>query len=132
MMKEVTLDQGIKLTVPEGLAPKASQGVDSRVSTLRGRGISLLIDHGPFADTLMSYAGRSGYRSTEEVIDGRPARIVSFDESDGTRVVAAHFDGAKTGQNPQERLTTVINLDPKIVGEEAALSIIRSTKFGGR
>jgi hypothetical protein len=75
---------------------------------------NFLVDHGPFADNLASYAARSGNRSTEEVIDGRPARIVSFDESDGTRVVAAHFDGLKTRAVKPRNLTNAGTNEPPL------------------
>src|SRR5262245_65350958 len=69
--KEVTLGEGLKLEVPSDLTPGRDQGVDTKVTTWSGPGISMLVDQGPFVDPLRSYADRS----SQETIDGRPARV---------------------------------------------------------
>jgi hypothetical protein len=130
--KELTLAQGLTLTVPADLSRGPEQGVDTAVATWNGAGISVVVDQGPFADPLTTYQGRPGSRSRQETIDGRPARIVSFLEGDGTRVVAAHFPGTQAGAAAGKPLTIVVRVDPAVRREEVAFDIIRSLRFGGR
>ena len=127
---ELTLADGVRLKVPAGPSGgRRAQGVDSTVATWEGSGLNILIDRGPFADTLASSESRSGYRSSQETIDGRPARIVSFVD-DGTRVVAAHVPRSPAGAQPGESLTVVIRLDSTVAHEDMAYEVIRSLKFG--
>jgi hypothetical protein len=136
--QELTLAEGLTLTVPADLSRGPEQGVDTAVATWNGAGISVVIDQGPFADPLTTYQGRPGSRSRQETIDGRLARIVSFVEGNGTRVVAAHFPGARAGASAGKGaaagkpLTIVVRVDPAVLREEVAFDIIRSLRFGGR
>jgi hypothetical protein len=130
--KEISLGEGLKLEVPSDLTQGPDQGVDTKVTTWAGPGISVLVDQGPFVDPLASYTDRPGYRSSQETIDGRPARVVSYLDSEQSHVVAAHFAGSRTGPRDQEPLTIVIRLDPSGPGEDVALAILRSLKFVGQ
>jgi hypothetical protein len=136
--KELTLAEGLTLTVPTDLSGGPDQGVDTEVTTWNGPGISVVIDQGPFADPLTTYGGRAGSHSRQETIGGRLARVVSFVEGNGTRVVAAHFPGARAGASAgrgasaEKALTIVVRVDPAVLRREVAFDIIRSLRFGER
>jgi len=128
--EQVTLNGELTLTVPTAVSRGPEQGVDTKVATWSGAGINILVDQGPFVDPLVSYRDRVAYQSLQETIGGRVARIVSFVEGDGTRIVAAHFSGSEAGS--RDRLTVVIRSDPAVLTEEVVFKIIRSLRFGGR
>ena len=129
--RRVGLPSGHTLEIPPGLSGGVDQGVDTRVATWSGPGIRILVDEGPFADPLMSYAERLNYWTSEEAIDGQPGRIAGFEEEGGTRVVAAHLPGSGAGSGLSDRLTLVIHLEPG-EDQEVALRVIRSFRFGKR
>ena len=129
--KDVTLGRGLKLKVPADLTRARDQGIDTNASLWKAKGISVLVDQGPFADPLKSSASRTGAQSTEESIGGRPARIVSYVEETGTRVVAAHVAGSRRGTSVVDPVTVVIRLDPDGPSDEIARLILRSLHFGG-
>src|SRR4051812_5799113 len=58
---EVQLRMGHTLCLPPGLSGGDDRGVDTAVATWSGPGIQILVDEGPFADPLTSYAGRPNY-----------------------------------------------------------------------
>jgi hypothetical protein len=129
--KDVALGRGLKMKVPSDLTRGRDQGIDTNASNWQGKGINVLVDQGPFADPLTSSASRTGSRSTEESIGGRPARIVSYVNEAGTRVIAAHVAGSRRGASVVEPVTVVIRLDPEGPSEEVARTILRSLRFGG-
>ena len=128
---EVSLLTGHRLCLPPGVSGGSAQGVDTAVAAWSGPGIQILVDEGPFADPLTSYARRTNYRTSVETIDGRPACLVSFNDDDGMRVVAAHFAGSVAGSGVPDRLTVLVRLVPDR-DQEVALKIIQSFRFGGQ
>ena len=128
---EVSLPTGHRLRVPPRLSGGDDQGMDTTIATWSGPGIQILVDDGPFADPLTSYARRPNHWTSEETIDGQPARIVGFDDDGGTRVVAAHFPGSVAGSGVSDRLTILVRIEPG-GDQEVARKIIRSFRFGGR
>ncbi|MDQ3829874.1 MAG: hypothetical protein M3361_11340, partial [Candidatus Tectomicrobia bacterium] len=111
----MVVNEELRLCIPAGLSEGREQGIDSSIATWKGEGISILIDQGMFSDPLTSYEGRADYRFDHETIDGRPARIVSFTESNGTRVFAAHFPSFRTDARLKEGLTVIIRSDPAVI-----------------
>lgn len=95
--ERVRLGPDAVVEVPAALHAAGEQvasAIDSPVAAWQGDGIRLLLDQGPFADPLTGYEGQPGFGSSNERIDGRPARLVWFDRDGQHRVVAAHLHGA--------------------------------------
>ena len=124
-VKEIILRNRVSIRLPEEVGPTDDRAIDSTAATWSGKGISLLVDEGPFADPLTSYENRPNYRAAEETIGGRKARVVAFDQPDGTRSVAAHFpdDGGEPGA------LTVVARGESGVAQELLNQIIRDISF---
>jgi hypothetical protein len=78
--KRVTLSEGTwsgpsySIALPPGVEGGPGQGIDSDVAYLRGEGLHMTFDYGPYG----SYSGcraAAGCVEHDETIDGRPARI---------------------------------------------------------
>lgn len=83
---------GVSLTVPDYIVPTGEQGVDSTARALSGRGITIIVDEGPFSDPLTRYADQPGFDVSTESINGHPARIVYFEDEQGVRHLMARLD----------------------------------------
>lgn len=106
------------LEIPEGLTPHG-RGIDSDSQYLQGEGMSVIIDQGPFANSLTSAVGSPDYEERSEEIAGFPARIVFYrNPEDGTYTVAAHIADLN-------RLTVVVRASES-VPRQAANEVIRS------
>ena len=82
----------VSLEVPAVLANGQDPAIDSAAAVLRGHGLTVIVDQGPFADRLDAMTGRPGYVETAGRIAGRAARIVTFrGEAPGSHTVAAHL-----------------------------------------
>lgn len=109
---------GVELDVPAELAPTDEQAIDGPAATLAGPNLRLSLDAGPFADPLTGYASKPGFERRLEDIGGEQAEVVSFADSDGTRVLAARLPGP---------LTAVVHAAPG-VDPEVALRMLRSMR----
>ena len=81
----------LTFSAPGPLKSADAQGMDSAVGEWHGDGLVVRTDYGLFVDQLNRYQGRSHLQQFEESIDQVPARIVSFDQPDGSHFTAVHF-----------------------------------------
>ncbi len=84
------------------------QAVDSVIGAYRGESIALSFDYGRYSDPL-DYAKRPNYSALVERIDGRAAKIVSFDNPDSGHpfdyAMGVHFPDVDGANN---RLTVFV------------------------
>jgi hypothetical protein len=127
--KHVTVGNRFRLRSPVDLTVADAAGVDSNATALEGRNISVVIDEGPFSDPLTSYGNRQGVQSSEEPIDGHPARVVSFPLDDGSQFAAAHFDlsGGAGPDHPRKLTISVTGRDD--AAGDVPLKVVRSLEF---
>jgi hypothetical protein len=129
--KEVNFEGKFKFSLPTSLSEADEQGIDSSVALWEGKGITVQVDYGLFSDPLTSYADRPNYNLSNEDISGHAARIVWFDQNDGSHLVAAHIhDLVERGHANARKLTIVVETSQE-VGSEIAEKIIRSIRFQG-
>ena len=84
----VRIDAGeFRFHVPPDFEPVAVQGVDSIVGSYQGSSISLGFDYGSYSDPLRDN-DQPNYTIRHERIDGRKARIVSYDNPESARPYA--------------------------------------------
>lgn len=124
--QEIDFEGSLSLRAPADLAPEGAHAIDSRVGSWQSADLSLTIDQGLFSDPLSGYAEKTTYRTSEEEIDGVIARLIAFDEADGTRVQAAHFARLPSGRRGS--LTLFLRAAPQ-VSREILLEVLRSIRF---
>lgn len=112
----------VEFVAPEGLA-ESRQGIDSSAAEYGSHGITVTVDSGPFSDSLTRYESQPGYEHRRELIDGRAAKIVSFNGPEGAKTVAARIEGDVS----QAPLTVVVHSSSDVPLEEG-LKIVRSAK----
>lgn len=110
---------------PVPLNQTSAVGIDSRAGTWDGGEVVVTIDEGPLADSLTTYADRPGAETTEQTIDGRPARVVSFQLDDGRYLAAAHFE-RREREAADLTISVVVT---EALGEEAPAQIVGSIEF---
>jgi hypothetical protein len=115
---------GPRLRLPADMAAAAEQPLDSPAAAFEGNDVSVLVDQGPFSDPLTGYANRKEHRESTELIDGRPARVVSFVDDCGMTVVGAHFP-----DSPGEVPVTIIARAHSAAGRTVAEQIVREVTF---
>jgi hypothetical protein len=126
--KEVGFAGTFRFSVPADVVEITAHGIDSDVAHWEGGGITVRVDSGLFSDPLTSYANHPG--TLDDVICGRPARLVSFDRDDGSRFAAAHFL-EKTGEPAGRGTITVVVETDRGVEPEVGAEILRSIEFKG-
>jgi hypothetical protein len=124
--KEITSDSGLRFRSPVELTPVAARGIDSNVNLWEGKNLTVMMDEGPFADPLTSYANRPNARVFEETVAGRPARVVSFQLDDGRDFAAVHLDLG--GPGPGGRRLTISVTGREEFGGEVPLEIAKSVE----
>jgi len=127
--ESVTLGR-VKLKIPAKLAAEPARGIDSDAAQWTGRGISVLVDQGWFADPLTASERRIGYQARDAVIGGRAASIVVYREQVGTRVIAAHFPGSRNETPAVVPITVVVRLDPGGPDDDVGMAILQSIELG--
>jgi len=125
---DVAVGKLLVFASPVQLASAEVTGIDSAVGEWRGEGLLVRTDYGLFVDPLTGYQSRPGSRIVQELIDGRRARIVAFDQDDGSRFTAAHFADLGVRDRAPEKLTFVVISRGARTAEEA-LRMIRSIRF---
>lgn len=75
---------GFSLKLPATLVQHTGS-VDSKAGRLHGAGLLIDYDLGLYSDPLHSREGVSGYEERAVVVDGRPARLVRWQQPDLTR-----------------------------------------------
>lgn len=76
------------IAVPTGVRGGPVPGIDSAIAVVRGKGLKILFDYGPYGG-YQGCAGRTGCVEREETIAGRAARIAPSDGPNGRRVTAS-------------------------------------------
>jgi hypothetical protein len=127
--KEIRLaGTALRLRSPVDLEPAGREGIDSPVSVFQGATIEVTVDEGPFCDPLTGYGDRPEHRISEEVVGGRPARVVSFRlEGDQGALAGAHFESAAEDPGPS-RLTIAV-IGRQDLGGDVPLEMVKSVRF---
>ena len=111
----------IDLELPAVLAPRPETAVDSASAVFEGGGLFVLVDQGPFAPSLDADVGRPGFHEASELVNGWPARLVTYNDESATSTTALEVAG------PQ-RVTVVIRATSD-VPREVPLEIARSVQL---
>ncbi len=125
----VDADGKFTLSLPASLVPVQQRSVDSLARRWKGEQLVVHFDYGRYADPLIFYRDKKGYRAFTDQIDARPALVVEFERDDGWRFTAAHF--ADLGPDPfgqTIKLTVVVESGPG-VGSDIPFRIVRSVRF---
>ncbi len=77
---------GYGIALPPGVEGGEIEGIDSAVAELRGAGIHMLFDYGPYGG-YSACNGRAGCVERTETIDGRQARISTIPGRVAARIV---------------------------------------------
>ena len=81
-----------------------------------GRGITVIVDRGPFADRLDGYESKRGFERRVQRISGEDATVVRFLTDDGSTIVG----GARFTETPSHAaLTFVVHVDREHDGDLA-------------
>jgi len=87
-----------------------------------GSGVTVIVDQGPFADRLDSYAGSPEFREEIKDVAGTTSRAISFRSPDrGTYTVATHL--------PAPRHVTVVVQADASVPERVPRGVIESLQL---
>jgi hypothetical protein len=112
----------VSVELPSLLLKRDDTPIDSASSVFEGGGMTVIVDHGPFADRLDSYAGHADYEEEIRDVAGTASRTISFRSGDrGTYTVAAHFPAPK-------HVTVLIQADAS-VPERVPREIIESLRL---
>lgn len=115
------LPGGISLELPESLIRQEGAGVDSRAALFEGDGLAVLVDQGPFADSLTTHVGRPEYAERMQTIAGVAARTLFYRApEEGGYVMAAHLPDLN-------RLTVVVRARDWVT-PDAAESILQGIR----
>ncbi len=110
----------VSLALPTSLVKRQDTPIDSAASVFEGSGVMVIVDQGPFADPLNSYAGHPGFWEEIKDVAGTPSRMISFRSPDlSTYTVAIHLLAPK-------HVTVVVQADdsvPKRVPKEIVESL---------
>ena len=112
----------ITLELPAAIGKRPDVSIDSTAGVFEGAGLRIVVDQGPFANRLDSYAGLPDYREESRDAGGMTARIVSFRSADGRSFTAAiHLPAPKSA-------TVIVEADADIPPEVPA-EIIDSLRW---
>jgi hypothetical protein len=125
---EITVGDLLVFASPVALTPAQVQGIDTVAGEWRGEDLLVRIDYGLFVDPLTRYAHQPGFRAFDLSIDGRPARGVTFDQSDGSRFTAVHFPSLSQAGASANKLTFVVISSGDRTAEDA-IRIVTSIRF---
>jgi hypothetical protein len=128
---EVAFDDLFTFRSPVPLTRTGGRGIDSHVGTWAGSGLTVLVDHGLFADPLTAYGDRADHTVLTESVDGWSARIVAAPQPAGGHMAAIHFPALDPQAGAARRkLTMVVEADT--LDEEILLEMVRSITFARR
>ncbi len=85
----------VTVRVPIVLLRREERAFDSTAAVFEGAGQRVIVDEGPFADPLQSRTGTASFHERVERIGGTRARVVSFDDAQGSHTVAAHLQAPR-------------------------------------
>jgi len=129
--KEVNFKGILKFCLPASLLESDARGIDSTVAFWKEKSITVQLDYGFFSDPLTSYIDRPNYSFSNEYIGGRAARIVWFDQNDGSHFVAAYFHDLTERRCVNLRHLTIVVETSQEVESGIPEKIIRSLQFKG-
>ena len=118
----------LELVLPPTLSASLGAAFESPVGVWEGDGITVVVDATMYADELGPASAPPHAVTASEEIGGRPARMVSWDEDDGARVVAARFDAAPGTGSARSGVTAVVRAAPQVACD-IPLRILRSVRF---
>lgn len=102
---------GFSLQLPASMVQQAG-GIDSKAGRLHGEGLLIDYDLGLYSDPLLSREGISGYEEKAVVVDGRPARLVRWQQPGPTRyVIGLHLPELRATAMGPIRLTLLAQTD---------------------
>lgn len=121
--KKVRVSVGsVSLELPASVVKGQDTPVDSVASVFEGGGVRIIVDQGPFANRLDSYAGHPEYQQDSKEVDGTAARTISFRSPErGTSTVAIHVPAPKY-------VTVVVEAEPD-VPRQVSEEIINSLRW---
>jgi hypothetical protein len=122
--QRVRVDGVLELSIPPTMSTSEARAIESPAGVWEGKGISVVVDASMYADDLGSAPGVA----TTDRIDGRPVRIVSQREGDGTRLVAAHFPSSQPPEASRCAGVTIVVRATPTIPADIPLRIIRSVK----
>jgi hypothetical protein len=112
----------ISLELPASLSRGQDTPIDSAASVFSGSGVTVIVDQGPFADRLDSYAGHPEFREEIKDVAGTTSRAIYFRSPDrGTYTVATHL--------PEPRQVTVVVQADASVPERVPRGVIESLRL---
>ena len=112
----------VSLELPISLVKRQDTPIDSVASVFEGSGVTVIVDQGPFANRLDSYAGHPEYQEMIKDVSGTTSRTISFQSPDrGTYTVATHLAAPK-------HVTVVVQADAS-VPEQVPREIIESLRL---
>lgn len=112
----------VSLELPTSLVKRPDIPIDSAAGVFEGSGVMVIVDQGPFANRLDSYAGHPEYQEKIKEVAGTTSRTISFQSPDrGTYTVAIHLPAPK-------HVTVVVQADA-YVPEQVPREIIESLRL---
>jgi len=103
---KVEVSKFFSFSIPPELKEIKVKGKDSMVGRFESKTVRLSYDYGWYSDSLKHYTEREGYRATEAMVDGKKAKIVTFQQKTEDaalgHIAAIHFPKLP---NTQSRLT---------------------------
>jgi hypothetical protein len=126
----VDADGKFTFSLPKSLVPVEQRSVDSLVRRWEGKQLAVHFDYGRYADPLITYRDKKGYRGTTAQIDNHPVSVVEFERDHGWRFTAVHFSDLGSDLFGQTvKLTVVAESGPNIE-KDIPWRILRSVRFG--
>lgn len=107
------------MQVPVPVNPTGQHVIDSSAAAWEGDGLTIVVDEGPFSDSLAGYEDKPEYRVGSGTCVGCPARLVFFTDADGVLVAAARIE------LDESIMTVTVRTDPRL-GPDSAMRIIQS------
>src|SRR5262245_35942886 len=105
---KVLVGDRLTFSAPSELKSTSARGADTDFSELHGDDLTVRVDAGLFSDPLTRYQSKPNVRQFDESIDGQRARVVTYDQPDGSRFTAAHFPDLQNAAGGAKKLTLVV------------------------
>lgn len=126
--RDVRSSDKVMFSAPVELTPTSARGTDTDFSEWHGDDLIVRVDAGLFSDPLTRYQSKANVRQLDESIDGQRARVVTYDQPDGSRFTAAHFPDLQNAAGGARKLTIVVISSGDRTADDA-LQIVRSIRF---
>ena len=123
------LSDVLELSLPATMAASKAHVLESPTGIWEGDDMTVLVDATMYADDLTSQSASPGAKTAVEHIDGRPARIVSYEEANGTRVTAAHVGPSQPPSSSSRAGVTIVVRGAPPPDPDIPLQIIKSVRF---